>query len=143
MDAAQKTARIAQIRRELPPLRNSRDDNVRNRNRSVEQIEDLRRASTKLRDCLNTMGGIRRKVRDCHNIVEQQHFSGIRRREVESRLGETSERVRLQQEQHVQNRERIERLINTLRANRDELNRIINVQNNRITALETELRGLW
>jgi len=143
MTDAVKAARRVQIQRELPPLRNRRSDNVRDRNRLVEQIESLRDTNNKLQNCLSSMSDVRRKVRDCHQTVAPRDFRGVRRREIESKLNDASECVRAQRDRHVENRERILRQIKTLRERRDTLNGTINTQNNRITALEAELRGLW
>lgn len=143
MDDAAKAVRRAQIQRELPPLRMNRDNNVRNRNQSNEQIEELRSARDKLRNCLSTMSEIRRNVRNCHSIVGRQDFRGSRRRQLESRLSEASERIRTQRESHVRNRDRIVARIATIREQRDNLNATIRSQNDRISAFETELRGLW
>ena len=143
MTEAAKAARRIQIQRELSLLRNRRHDSISERNRMNAQIDDLSRARNQLHDCLSSMSDIRRKVRDCHNVVDQRDFKGNRRREIESRLNSASERVNAQRNRHVENRDRIIRQIETLRARRDSVNGTINTQNARITALEAELRNLW
>jgi len=138
-----KAARRAQIQAELPPLRHSRDDNTITRNRLNVQIEDLRRARDQLRDCINRMRDVVRNVRNCHGVVPRRDFRGSRRTRIEGRLERASGRVDSQRDRHIRNRERVISRIESVRDARNRLNTTIGMQNSRINALETELRGLW
>ena len=143
IDEAAKAARRAQIQNELQRLRHSRDDNTSARNRLNAQIEDLRTASHRLEGCIGRMTQIERRFEQCHNVVPIKEFAGGRRKRAESRLIATGGNVNRKIKRHESNLNRINRGINEFGANRDNLIATITTQNNRISDLERELRGLW
>ena len=142
MDEAAKAARRMQIQSELTRTRSSRDENTVSRNRVNIDIEDLESASNQLSNCISKMRDIVRGVRDCHQEVPDSNFRGSRRTRIEDRLRQASDRLKSKRDAHMRNRELVIGRIRTLRDRRNELSRTVNIQNNRITSLEAELRRL-
>jgi len=143
LDEAAKAARRAAINAELIPLRSRRDGNVSTRNQLIAQLERLQPARNKLRNCIHDALTVARNMENCHQSIPQSHFRGRRRQHLANRLGDTGGNIRTQRDRHQRNLERLETQINNGQNRRDELTGTINTQNNRISALEAELRTLW
>jgi len=139
---AQDAVRRAQINAELIPLRNRRNDNVRTRNQLAELLERLRPARNKLNVCISNSMNVARKMERCHQNTSSSNFKGSRRTHLVDRLADTGQSIRAERERHQRNLETLDNRINTTRARRDDVTATINNQNNRISALEAELRRL-
>jgi len=142
VDDAVKAARRVQINAELIPLRSRRADNIIERNRFNHRIEDLGLVRNKLQARLSNDTSLARTYERHDSNISSRNYHGSRRDQYGKCIAEMAESVRNQQMNHQSNLERLRNHIERLRIQRDNLNTVINNQNNRITALESQLRNL-